>query len=153
MGALLNYLIKKTAIKAATNAVITICDSREKIAKENAKAINKSNSCVTVPSDCGDYRGRNYKEVRKELKAYGFTNIGVLGKEDLSFGKRSKNEKVKEVIINGNNYFEKGDLFQPGVRVVIVYHSMGSDAMCPNCKSLVDVENQKYCGSCGAYLG
>ncbi len=67
------------------------------------------------------FKGKDYNEIANLLKELGFTNI-ELKENNWYFGSGNKHT-VKEVVIDGERDFEKGEWFDKAVNIVITYFS------------------------------
>ena len=68
-----------------------------------------------------DYTGKNYEDVEKELRAYGFTNVQLIPKKDLIKGIFTKYGQVQEVTVNGKP-FRKNARIWSTANIAIEYH-------------------------------
>ena len=64
-----------------------------------------------------------YQDVAKEFRDMGFTDVEAIGAEDLVLGIIKSAHIVKEITIDGEDSFEKGDKFPEDAEVRIYYHS------------------------------
>lgn len=95
------------------------------------------------------YRGEFYEDVAKELKEKGFTNIEIRKVYDLDTGYFDSLSigTVKDISINGENYFDKGDIFKKKSKVIITYHLLEIEDpninynVCSVSKLINDLEN------------
>lgn len=74
---------------------------------------------MDVPAS--DYNYKNYKEAEDSLKTLGFTNIEFNVLYDIVFGVTTEGS-VDSISINGNNDFNRGDVFPKDASVIITYH-------------------------------
>ena len=74
---------------------------------------------MDVPAS--DYNYKNYKEAEDSLKTLGFTNIEFNVLYDIVFGVTTEGS-VDSISINGNNDFNRGDIFPKDASVIITYH-------------------------------
>ena len=107
---LLNYLIKKSAIEATENVLLTAISKTAAYQEGRAQIIK-------MPCSAHSFRGRNYHEVIEEIKTYGFHNIVVIPKKSLL----SSENAVKEVSINGHSNFMENKKFELNALVTITY--------------------------------
>ncbi len=89
---------------------------------------------IAVPNNASSYRYDAYADVVEELRNAGFNNIEVSAQYDLTTGwlDSARINDVETVTINGSNEFQKGDLFAPDAKVVIIYRALIMDD--PNIK-------------------
>lgn len=76
---------------------------------------------IEMQNDKSEYKDKNYKDVINKFKELGFTNII----EKQIFDKDSEivnNGKVESVIINGQEHYRKGDVFNKNAEVIVTYH-------------------------------
>ena len=76
---------------------------------------------VAVPASASDYKYENYQDVQKDLEDAGFTNITTEILYDIVWG-WTKEGEVKSVSIDGRTDYDKGEVFNVGVPIVITYH-------------------------------
>lgn len=88
---------------------------------------------VMLTASASTYRGKNYKDVEKELKEAGFTNISTKILYDIIFGWTEEGETDK-VSIDGKTDFKRGEIFSKDAPVVITYHMKEEDD--PNNKNV-----------------
>ena len=68
----------------------------------------------------GDYK---YTEIMHELERKGFSNITTIGRQDIDKGSAWSNlEKVYEIEINGDKYFDENTLFSKDSEIILRYH-------------------------------
>lgn len=79
-----------------------------------------------TPTSSKELVGVKYQKVYNDFRTFGFTNIHLLPKRDLSpfFLDRIDNQKVCEVSIDGKTKFKAKQKFNSDARVVIIYHSL-----------------------------
>ena len=94
---------------------------RESYLEEIGMAKAKKAGEASVPQ--GKFKGMNYKDVEKEFKKAGFTNIILEKVPDLVTGLINDDGEVIEVIVNGSKTYSAGDEFDPSVKVEIKYHT------------------------------
>lgn len=81
---------------------------------------------IMMPSSMTDYKYNNYKDVEKELKELGFTNIKTKILYDIELGWTDEGE-TECVSINGKDDFNRGDIFSNSDEVIITYHMKAED--------------------------
>ena len=97
---------------------VTINDIyRESDVGENQIRINFTSS---------DYFGKDYKDVVSELKAMGFTNVTEQPLYDIELGITTEGSS-DFVSINGSTDYNKGDIFEKDVAVIVPYHLNAED--------------------------
>lgn len=83
----------------------------------------RSKTFVRIPSAAQTYYHRDYKEVKEELLAYGFTNVILVERKDLVTGLITKEGAIEEISIDGRADFKSKAKFHSDARVVIIYHT------------------------------
>ena len=122
---LLEYALKKSKVKAIENIAKVAIISTEKLAEHKATTSMKLGiQQILTPNSYEYYYKKNYNDVLTELSAYGFTNIVLLPKKDLSKRHIKKIGSVEEVSINGNSEFKKKAKFPSNANIVIIYHDL-----------------------------
>lgn len=91
---------------------------------ENLEDVGEND--IMMPSSMTDYKHNNYKNVEKELKGLGFTNIKTKILYDIVLGWTDEGE-TECVSINGKNDFNRGDIFSNSDEVIITYHMKAED--------------------------
>lgn len=91
---------------------------------ENLEDVGEND--IMMPSSMTDYKYNNYKNVEKELKGLGFTNIKTKILYDIVLGWTDEGE-TECVSINGKNDFNRGDIFSNSDKVIITYHMKAED--------------------------
>lgn len=81
---------------------------------------------IMMSSSMKDYKYNNYKDVEKELKKLGFTNIKTKILYDIELGWTDEGE-TESVSINGKDDFKRGDIFANSDEVIITYHMKAED--------------------------
>ena len=81
---------------------------------------------IRINFESFDYYGKDYKEVVDELKAIGFTNITEQPLYDIELG-ITKEGSADYVSINGSTDYQKGDIFNKDVAVIVPYHLKAED--------------------------
>lgn len=112
-------IAKKIMVDTAVNATIKVISG---VAEYNSKN-GYVDSKIIVPKSSSHYFGKNYKAVKDELTAYGFTNISLLSIKDLINGWLTKDGAVTEVSIKGKTEFKEKSKFPADAQVVITYHT------------------------------
>lgn len=85
--------------------------------------LESKKAMVRIPSGAESYYHRNYDEVKRELEAYGFSNITLVERKDLVIGFMNRNGSIEEISIDGKANFKKNAKFRSDARVVIIYHT------------------------------
>ena len=86
---------------------------------ENQGAVGENEAMVPLAAHSCEYK--DYKEVEASFKKAGFTNIKTKILYDIIFGITQEGE-VEEVTINGDDDFNRGDIYAKNADVVITYH-------------------------------
>ena len=92
------------------------------------KNINKSLNAdeIEIQNDKNEYKDKNYKDVINKLKELGFINI--IEKQIYDKNSEIANDgKVDSVIINGQEQYKKGDIFNKNTEVIVTYHLKNED--------------------------
>lgn len=92
------------------------------------KNINKSLNAdeIEIQDDKSEYKDKNYKDVINKLKGLGFINI--IEKQIYDKNSEIANDgKVDSVIINGQEQYKKGDIFNKNTEVLVTYHLKDED--------------------------
>lgn len=82
---------------------------------------------VAMPQASSEFKGRDYRDVKTDLQAAGFTSVEAIAVPDLTTGWWKEPDEVKEVSINGRTDFSADDRFPPDARIVIRYHAFPED--------------------------
>ena len=80
---------------------------------------------IMMPRSAAEYEGLPYLDVIEELKAFGFTDFGVLVEKDIkryAFFNANKPETVKSIAINGNSRFTRDSKHWSDSKITITYH-------------------------------
>ena len=95
------------------------------ISMDNSKKTRRiiSSGEVQITENMESCERENYDAVTTLFSAAGFTNIQTIALKDLNFFRAGKNGQVESVSINGDDGFEKGEVFKKTDRVIITYHS------------------------------
>jgi len=96
----------------------------EKISIKSDKPLEENE--VKINSNGNHFIGKDYKEVVKELKELGFTNIKEKPVYDIKLG-ITKENSVKKVKIGDKTDYIKGDKFKKDVKIVVTYHLKEED--------------------------
>ena len=76
---------------------------------------------IQIQDDKSEYKDKNYKDVINKLKGLGFINI--IEKQIYDKNSEIANDgKVDSVIINGQEQYKKGDIFNKNTEVIVTYH-------------------------------
>ena len=78
---------------------------------------------ITPPITSKKAKGKQYKDILKQFKNSGFTNVKTEKIEDLVTGWLTKDGEVEEIKINANKDFKTTDEFEEDVEVIIKYHT------------------------------
>ena len=78
---------------------------------------------AATPRSAWKSEGKNYKDIVKEFKEAGFTNIETKALEDMIIGLLVSEDEVKTISIDGKDDFDEGDVFKKNAKIVISYHS------------------------------
>lgn len=89
--------------------------------KKPTKVANEDE--VQINDKLSYYREKHYETVCGLYSNAGFVNISTIPMHDLKLLEYKKNGLVKEITINGEDDFDKGDVFKKTDPVVIMYHS------------------------------
>ena len=81
---------------------------------------------VAIPVSASDYKYDNYQAVQNDLEDAGFTNIVTEILYDIVLGWTEEGE-VESVSIDGRTDYEKGEVFNRDVPIVITYHMKEED--------------------------
>lgn len=81
---------------------------------------------IKMTTDKSSFVYKNYKDVINELEQIGFTNIIEKPLYDIELGFTPEGE-VKNVTIDGNDNYSRGDVFQKDVEVIVSYHLKSQD--------------------------
>ncbi len=79
---------------------------------------------ISMTGSAGDYAGKDYMVVEKELSDLGFSNITSEGLQDLDSSADPKQGTVAGVTIGGSDSYEPGMSFPMDTGVMITYHSV-----------------------------
>lgn len=127
MGIIESLIASREAIKkvkAISNAVVGGSAAVEAVAgivMDGKSGPNK----IMMPRSAADYEGLPYLEVIEELKAFGFTDFGVLAEKDiprLSLFNPNKPGTVKSIAVNGNSGFRRNSKHWAYSKITITYH-------------------------------
>ena len=120
-----SWKIEYEAIEIKKDSSITE-DNANDSEKENT---NDENNNETLEDDtenivimlvlAEEYIGENYKEVEKEMKNLGYTNIKIEKKK--TNDTKNKDKTIKEFSINGKTDYERGTRFNKNDEIKIVY--------------------------------
>ncbi len=91
---------------------------------ENKSAVGENQAMI--PISASDCMFENYKDIEKEFKKAGFTNIKTKILYDIYWGWTEEGE-VDSVSINGNDDFVRGDIYDKDSKIVITYHMKEDD--------------------------
>lgn len=107
---------------------VTACSSSSDTDVEPAASQSAAaDGGATVASSSDDFEGQMYQEVADQLSSAGFTSIETKALGDLTTGWLKDPGEIKEVSIDGQSSFGKGDSFPTGATIVISYHSFPED--------------------------
>lgn len=85
--------------------------------------IYHSGKMVSVPASDDSLEGHYYEDVKYQLMSAGFTNIETENLNNLDALFSSKNGQVKEISIDGETDFSKGDVFIADAKIILRYNS------------------------------
>lgn len=104
------------------------CDSDsvnvEKVYIENKGAIGEGEAMV--PKSADDCKFDNYIDIEKQFKDAGFTNLTTKVLYDIVLSWTEEGE-VESVSVDGRTDYEKGEIFNMDVPIVITYHMKEED--------------------------
>lgn len=112
-----------------TNASYKIYCYSEKIVVDTIFVENKGavgENQAMVPTSASDCMFENYKDIEKDFKKAGFTNIKTKILYDIYWGWTEEGE-VDSVTINGDDDFIRGDIYDKDSKIVITYHMKEED--------------------------
>ncbi len=81
---------------------------------------------VKIQFNRSEFVFKDYHDVEKTLKDYGFTNIKTVPVYDIIFGITSPGE-TDNVTINGIDTYRRGDVLEKDAEIVITYHMREED--------------------------
>lgn len=81
---------------------------------------------VRVKESASTLAGQNYEDVVEQLQVWGFTNIETVPVYDIVWG-ITKEGTTKSVKIGGSVTFQKGDVYDKDVSVIVTYSMKSSD--------------------------
>lgn len=114
--------IKK--VKAISDAVVGGSAAVEAVADIIMDGKSGPNK-IMMPRSAAEYEGLPYLEVVEELKAFGFTDFGVLAEKDIprfSLFSTNKPGTVKSIAVNGNSGFRRNSKQWAYSKITITYH-------------------------------
>lgn len=116
-------------IKGDVNAAVQIsCQSDSILVKplyiEKLGEVHEGE--IMMPQAASSYGNLNYLDVKKSLEDLGFSNISTEAFYDIYFG-WTDTGAVESVTIDGNNSFNRGDVFNSDSNIIIAYHMPYSD--------------------------
>lgn len=76
-----------------------------------------------TPSASSVQKGREYESVVEEFKEHGFTNIKLIGLDDLVTGWFTKEGEVESVSVDGDVDYSSDTWYPNDVEVIITYHT------------------------------
>lgn len=109
--------------------IIAICiailafNSGNNKTKQKSKKVVLSNE-VQISKKMRYCKEENYNSVVALYMAAGFINIHPVPLCDLTLFTLKKNEQVEDIIIDGDNDFDEGDIFSKSSNIIITYHSV-----------------------------
>lgn len=86
-----------------------------------------------APDSASNFKYQNYKDVVEKLENAGFTNISTAVLYDIVFGWTEEGE-VASVSIDGNQEFQRGDVFTADLPITVTYHMRQEDDPAPETK-------------------
>ena len=111
-----------TALIGIFVGCIVICLIMTVIENKDKNAALK-NGGIEIPQSSKDYKNHDYKVIKSEFEALGFTNIKEEPIDDLITGIITKDGSIERISINGNSEFQSGDVFPSDSSVIIAYHT------------------------------
>lgn len=96
---------------------------------------------IGISSSAGDYVGKDYATVSKELTDLGFKNITTQGLKDLDTSGDTKQGAIETLTVNEADNFEAGTSFPADANIIITYHSV-KEATVPS--SGDDLQSHEY---------
>lgn len=163
---LFGKIVTLKILSAATDVTHIITDKVLRKSEQKEK-----NDYIIVGKNLKKLIGENYKDVKKSLEAYGFTNVSFVVRRDLKTNLREglffrevndyEDGEVEEISINGKVKFSADDKFLPTAKVAIVYHTYKGTkidedegkiiARCSSCNATIEYSAQipqcPYCGN------
>ena len=91
-------------------------DNLEMLAEDEVKVLSSSSA----------FAYKNYKEVVKALKEWGFINIKEVPVYDIFWG-ITEEESIDTVTINGTEDYKRGDIYKKDVEIIVSYHLKEED--------------------------
>lgn len=82
---------------------------------------------VEIGCDYKSLKNKDYNDVVEILEGYGFTDVDAIAQKDLVTGWINKENTVDYVSIDGDDKFEKGEMFDKDAVVKVYYHSFKED--------------------------
>jgi len=74
---------------------------------------------ISIPNSASNYIGRNVQETLNQLEFLGFTNINIIGLEEVDFENYSSDIIIREISINGNASFKEKAWFPIDAEIII----------------------------------
>ena len=96
----------------------------ETIYVENQGAVGENEAMVPIAASTCKFK--DYKDIEKEFKDAGFTNIQTKILYDIVWGWTAEGE-VEEVSVHARTDFNRGDVFAKDTEIVITYHMKEED--------------------------
>ncbi len=116
-------LLGMGAIVVAMWIAIFAVISKDDQKKKRVRRVISPNEVQITENMCSCV-GKNFSSVVAQYRSAGFSNVQAVSLCDLNLFTAKKNGQVESVSINGNDDFDKGDIFQKRDSVVITYHSI-----------------------------
>ena len=101
---------------------IGFMDSNDKRAKAKRKRALDPDA-VVVSEKLANYYHKHYEVVDALARQAGFSDIKCIPLKDLNILHRNESGLTSEVIIDGEDDFDEGDVFSRNSKVMIMYHS------------------------------
>ncbi|MCL2298811.1 MAG: hypothetical protein FWC27_01535 [Firmicutes bacterium] len=96
---------------------------------KNAAIVIPYHVILLAPAAAGDYKGKNYADVIKDLADVGFVDIQTEVIDDLITGWLKKDGAVETVAIAGNAAFPKGTAFSRNAAIKVTFHTFSGASL------------------------
>ncbi|MDD6196126.1 MAG: hypothetical protein PUB12_04485 [[Clostridium] aminophilum] len=77
---------------------------------------------VQISDKMSRWQDKNYNTISMLFRTAGFVNVTEIPLHDLNMFNQMKNGQIEEVMINGEDDFDEGDIFSKDAKVMITYH-------------------------------
>ncbi len=114
---------------------------------------NSNAGKIQVGISASNCTGKNFKEVIRNLKSAGFTNIKKDVIADVVFGLITSDGEVEKVTINGKSSFSSSDWFSPDDQVVVTFHARNSEEATVDYELFYEMTDAQKDAASGTYLG